>query len=153
MEPARIVKGAFDGQAPLPRQDVVTPSLHRLLVAHADTDLKLVQELVTTIFENRLDLLIRMSLSSAIRDPRSEAAAALPVHEGARRYYDRDQPSYLQENAEPIALMITIAAMIFSALLALRRNLASRAKNRGDDYNHQLLRIAHAHAAPTILLS
>lgn len=39
--------------------------------------------------------------------------------------------------------MIIIAAMVFSALLALRRNLASRAKNRGDDYNHQLLRIAH----------
>jgi len=143
LEPVKIVKGAFDGQVPLPREDVVTPSLQKLLVAHKDTDTDLVQELVDTIFENRLDLLIRMSLSSAIRDPRSEATAALPIHEGARRYYDRDQPSFLQENAEPMALMITIAAMIFSALLALRRNLANRAKNRGDDFNHQLLRIAH----------
>jgi len=69
--------------------------------------------------------------------------AALPVHEDARRYYDCDQPSFTQENAEPIALMITIAAMIFSVLLVLRRNLASRAKNPGEDYNHQLLCIAH----------
>ena len=143
LEPVKIVKGAFDGQVPLPREDVITPSLQRLLVAHAETDEDLVHELVHTIFENRLDLLIRMSLTSAIRDPRTENTAALPIHEGARRYYDRDQPTFLQENAEPMALMITIAAMIGSALLALRRNIANRAKNRGDDYNHQLLRIAH----------
>lgn len=143
LEPVKIVRGAFDGQVPLPREDVITPSLQRLLVAHADTGEELVRELVETIFENRLDLLIRMSLTSAIRDPRSERTAALPIHEGARRYYDRDQPSFIQENAEPIALMITIAAMIFSALLALRRTLANRAKNMGDDYNHRLLRIAH----------
>ena len=143
LEAVKIVRGAFDGEVPLPREDIVTPSLHKLLVAHTQTDDDLVHELVHTIFENRLDLLIRMSLTSAIRDPRGEATAALPIHEGARRYYDRDQPSFLQENAEPMALMITIAAMIGSALLALRRNIASRAKNRGDDFNHQLLRIAH----------
>ncbi|MDD9908799.1 MAG: hypothetical protein OXR62_03820 [Ahrensia sp.] len=142
LEPVTIVEGAFDGSIPLPREDVATASLQRLLVAHGDTDQASVQELVETIFENRLDLLIRMSLTSAIRDPRREGSATLPIHEGARRYYDRDQPSFLQENAEPLALILTVCAMMLSALLALRRNLASRAKNRGDDYNHQLLRIA-----------
>ncbi len=151
LESEKVVKGAFDGQIPLPREDIITPSLQKLLVAHADTDADLVQELVHTIFENRLDLLIRMSLTSAIRDPRREATAALPIHEGARRYYDRDQPNFLQENAEPMALMVTVMAMMLSAFLALRRNIASRAKNRGDDYNHRLLRIAHdARAADNV---
>lgn len=142
LESARIVKGAFDGRLPLPKEDVITPSLHRLLVAGADVDEDLIYELVRVIFENRLDLLIRMALSSAIQDPRRAGVASLPLHPGAERFFDRDQPSFLQENAEPMALGVTVTAMILSALVALRRSLNARAKNTGDKYNDQLLAIA-----------
>ena len=57
-----IVKGAFDGGAPLPVRDIITPSVHRLLVAGASVDENAVHELTKVIFDNRLDLLIRMSL-------------------------------------------------------------------------------------------
>ena len=142
LEPVKIVKGAFDGGKPLPAQDITTPSLNRLLVASSKADEDAIYELVKTVFENRLDLLIRMALSSAIEDPRTAGGATLPLHPGAQRFYDRDKPSFLQENAEPMALIVTMTALIFSALLGLRRSHQARAKNRGDVYNETLLDIS-----------
>lgn len=139
LEPSTIVKGAFDGSIPLPRSNIMTASLHRILVTSDSTDEEAIGELVRTIFENRLDLLMRMTLSSSLRDPRQEATASLPLHPGAARFYDRDQPSFLHENAEPMALIVTTTAMLLSALIALRRSLLARAKNRGDDYNSKLV--------------
>ena len=134
-----IVRGAFDGSVPLPRQDTPTVTVDRILVARKGVDADLIHELMQTVYENRLDLLIRMPLSSSISGPRSADGAALALHEGAQRYYDRDKPSYLQENAEPLALMVTLLAMIISALVALRRAIKARAKNRADVYNIRLL--------------
>ncbi|MEL7271929.1 MAG: TAXI family TRAP transporter solute-binding subunit [Pseudomonadota bacterium] len=140
--PATIVRGAFDGSLPLPKESVEVPSLTRLLVAGAHVSEDAVAELVETVFSNRLDLLIRMPLSSRIADPRTEGRAALGLHPGAQRYYERNEPSFLQENAEPMALMVTLSALLFSALLGLRRTLLARAKNRADVYNETLLDIA-----------
>ncbi|MEM9733161.1 MAG: TAXI family TRAP transporter solute-binding subunit [Pseudomonadota bacterium] len=140
--PATIVRGAFDGSLPLPKESVEVPSLMRLLVAGAHVSEDAVAELVETVFSNRLDLLIRMPLSSRIADPRNEGRAALGLHPGAQRYYERNEPSFLQENAEPMALMVTLLAMLGSALLGLRRAVLARAKNRADTYNETLLEIA-----------
>ncbi|EFL89665.1 TAXI family TRAP transporter solute-binding subunit [Ahrensia sp. R2A130] len=137
-----VVKGAFDGALPLPKGDIVVPGLNRLLVAGDWVDEEAVRELVNIIFSNRLDLLIRMPLSSSISNPRDAGLVSLGLHEGAASFYDRDEPSFLQENAEPMALIVTIFAMLFSASLALRRSMAGRAKNRADTYNDQLLDIA-----------
>ena len=142
LDPVTVVKGAFDGRLPLPKENVTVPSLKRVLVAGAHVDEDAIHELVRVIFENRLDLLIRMPLSSRITNPRESAVTGLGLHVGAARYFDRDEPSFLQENAEPMALIVTIFAMLFSASLALRRNMKSRAKNTGDKYNDQLLDIA-----------
>ena len=59
-----------------------------------------------------------------------------------RRYFNRDAPSFIQENAEPIALIITILAMLFSGLLTLRSRMGNTQKDRMDSYNYMLLDIA-----------
>jgi len=94
------------------------------------------------LFEHRLDLTIRFALATAISEPNLKAGLTVPLHEGAAAYYNRDQPSFLHENAEPIALIITIVAMLGSGLLALRGRFNARQKNRLDDYNYKLLAIA-----------
>ena len=137
-----VVKGAFDGALPLPAENIVVPSLNRLLVAGDWVEEEAIRELVDVIFSNRLDLLIRMPLSSSISNPQDAGLVSLGLHEGAARFYNRAQPSFLQENAEPMALVVTISALRFSAALGLRRSLAGRAKNRADTYNDQLLDIA-----------
>lgn len=138
---ATVVKGAFNGNPPLPAADVTTASLHRLLVSRDDVDDAAVAELTRVLFDNRLDLVIRLPLTSAIAGP-TEDGVSLPVHEGARQFYDRDQPSFLQENAEPMAFVVTVSMLLLSGLLALRRAVVARQKNRADKHNHALLALA-----------
>ncbi len=139
---SEIPKGAFGGNPVVPRRDIVSSSVTRTLVTRDDLDPELIRELTSILFENRLDLIIRFALASAIQKPDLDAGLSIPLHEGSEQYYNRDQPSFLQENAEPIALMITIAAMLFSGLLAIRSRLNSGQKNRMDSYNYMLLDIA-----------
>ena len=142
LNPGLIVKGAFDGRQPLPLNDIVVPTLKRLLVSAKTVSDRAIRELVETIFANRLNLMIRMPLSTNIQDPREEGKAILKLHEGAAQYYDRNEPSFLQENSESMAFIITFLAMTVSAFLGLRRTFQARAKNRADVYNDQLLAIA-----------
>lgn len=135
-------KGTYSGSPATPLRELMTASVTRNLVTREDVDTELINELTRILFENRLDLVIRFALASAIQRPDLDAGTQVPLHEGAERFYNRDQPSFLQENAEPIALMITIAAMLGSGLLALRSRLTNSQKNRMDSYNYMLLDIA-----------
>ncbi len=137
-----IPKGTFGGNPVVPRRNILTSSVTRTLVTRVDVDPAPIRELTSILFENRLDLIIRFALASAIQKPDIENGLSIPLHDGAMQYYNRDQPSFLQENAEPIALMLTVAAMLFSGFLALRSRLTSGQKNRMDSYNYKLLEIA-----------
>ncbi|MFK7903431.1 MAG: TAXI family TRAP transporter solute-binding subunit [Nitratireductor sp.] len=137
-----IPKGTYSGSPAAPARDILSTSVTRNLVSRDDIEPYIIRELTRILFENRLDLVIRFSLASAIQKPDIDGGTSVPLHEGAESYYNKDEPSFLQENAEPIALMITIAAMIFSGLLALRSRFMSGQKNRMDSYNYMLLDIA-----------
>lgn len=134
-------KGTFAGDRPTPSRDIMTPVVERVLVTRNDVDANAIAELTRILFEHRLDLTIRFALASAIRQPDTTRGLSVPLHEGAARFYARDEPSFLQQNAEPIALVVTLTAMLGSGLLALRSRLVIRQKNRMDSYNFVLLDI------------
>ena len=135
---SELVKGAFDGSPPLPPADIVTAGMDRLLVAAAGAPEEAVAELTRVMMEQRLDLALRTPLAAAITAP-GRGDAGLPLHPGAERYYLRDEPGFLQENAEPMALIVTLAAMLVSGIMALRARLMADRKNNADKYNHDLL--------------
>lgn len=136
-----LVKGAFFGNPPLPLRDIHTLSVLRYLIASNTADEDLVAEITSIIFEQRLDLVVRNPLAAQITPPELSDGPALPLHPGAARYFSRNEPSFLQENAEPIALGVTVLAMMFSGLIALRSRILANRKNRADHYNHDLLAI------------
>ncbi|MEZ5873041.1 MAG: TAXI family TRAP transporter solute-binding subunit [Nitratireductor sp.] len=137
-----IPQGTFDGKEPTPSRDMRSSVVRRILVTRENVDPGAIAELTRIIFENRLDLTIRFALASAISEPNQSTGLSVPLHDGAQSYYDRDEPSFLQNNAEPIALLVTLAAMMGSGLLALRSRLNNSQKNRIDSYNYVLLDIA-----------
>lgn len=139
---AIIPKGAFGGEPPIPRSDTISSSVDRTLVTRSDVDAALINELTSILFEYRLDLVIRFALASAITQPSPGAGLTVPMHQGAESYYRRDEPSFLQENAEPIALIVTLFAMLGSGLIAIKSRLTTGQKNRMDSYNYILLDIA-----------
>ena len=151
IDPGTIVRGAFDGAVPLPRADITVPRIQRVLVARHAVSQDAVRALVRAFEDYRLDMVYRMPLAASVGDPRSSGSVTLALHPGAQSFYDRNEPSFLQENAEPLALGVTVLALLFSALLGLRRQLTSRAKNRADVYNTRLLAIARGTRAETDL--
>ncbi len=142
LQVGHLPKGTFSGKAPIPNAHTITTTVQRVLVTRDDLEDEPIRELTRILFENRLDLIIRFALASAIKAPKSEEGLAIALHPGSEQYFNRDQPSFIQENAEPLALMVTVFAMLFSSLLALRSRFVSTQKDRMDSYNYVLLDIA-----------
>ena len=101
-----------------------------------------VSELTRVLFENRFDLSIRFPLANRITQPSLENGIGMPLHEGAERYYTRNEPSFIVENAEPLALVVTVFAMLSSSLFALKTRFSATQKNRADRFNKELLQLS-----------
>lgn len=139
-----VPTGAFLGKGPTPIANTTTTTVERLFVTRDDLDVAVIREITRVLFEHRLDLTIRFSLASVIKKPDFEEGSGIPLHEGSQQYYDRDEPSFIQENAEPLALVVTVIAMLGSSLFAMRSRWESTQKDKMDTYNYTLLDIAES---------
>ena len=137
-----VEKGTFDGSPPLPTRQLKTGAVLRYLVADTSANPDYVSELTRVLFENRFDLSIRFPLANRITQPSLENGIGMPLHEGAERYYTRNEPSFIVENAEPLALVVTVFAMLSSSLFALKTRFSATQKNRADRFNKELLQLS-----------
>jgi len=137
-----IPQGAFLGDGPIPVQNATTVTVDRILVTRDDVNEGELRELTRILFEHRLDLTIRFALANAIKRPALDQGLSIPLHDGAEQFYTKDEPTFVQENAEPLALLVTVFAMLLSAGFALRSRFISNQKNKMDSYNYLLLDIA-----------
>ncbi|MEM9331546.1 MAG: TAXI family TRAP transporter solute-binding subunit [Pseudomonadota bacterium] len=144
LQVGEVPKGAFVGKEPTPRAMMTTATVDRVLVTREGQDPAIIRELTRILFEHRLDLTIRFALASAIKRPDTNAGLGIPLHEGAEQYFNRDEPTFIQENAEPLALLVTLTAMLVSSFFAIRSRFIKSQKNRMDSYNYVLLDIADA---------
>lgn len=146
-----LPKGAYSGAEPVPARDMETPVVSRILVARDNVPDEAVRELTKILFEHRLDLVVRFELATAITAPQRNAGLTIPLHPGAEQFYDRNEPNFLQENAEPLALIVTLLTILISGLLTLRGRFNSDQKNKSDVYNKVLINISsHARKAQSI---
>ena len=137
-----VEKGTFDGSPPLPTRQLKTGAVLRYLVADTSANPEHIAELTRILFENRFDLSIRFPLANRITQPSLETGIGMPLHEGADRYYSRNEPSFIVENAEPLALVVTVFAMLSSSLFALKTRFSATQKNRADRFNKELLQLS-----------
>jgi TRAP transporter TAXI family solute receptor len=137
-----IPLGSYRGSPPLPVSDQTTTVLERLLVARADLDADLVFALTHILFEHRSELIALNNLAGFISAIDSEGRISMPLHPGARRYYDREKPDFWQQNTRILASLLYVVALLTSAALALRSHLMRRRKVRIGHYNMHLMEIA-----------
>ena len=138
LEPGVIPAGSYRGAPPVPAEDLPVPVVPRLLVTSTNVPPEIIERITALIYDHRLELSEMTPLGGFLADPAELGRIVLPLHEGARRYYERDKPSFLQENAEVLALYLTILAGIVSLLLRLNNR---RQKQRVDAYNRELIAI------------
>jgi len=140
--PGVIPLGSYRGSPALPKINLPTAVLDRLLVTRSDMDPALVYKVTRAIYERRSDIHELSKLSGFIAPLPEDAESVIPAHPGARRYYDRERPGFMQQNARMASAMLYLAAILFSALLALRTIWVKSRRLRMSQFNRRLMDIA-----------
>jgi hypothetical protein len=82
------------------------------------------------------------NLAGFIRAIEDDGQISIPLHPGARRYYEREKPGFWQQNTRLMASLLYVVAILTSAGFAMRSRFMRRRKVRVSDYNMQLMAIA-----------
>ena len=134
----RVPRGSYRGEPALPEEDLETAVVSRLLVSSEAVDAETIEALTRLIYEHRQELSERVPLLGFLADPSELASSSVPLHEGARAYYTRDEPTFLQENVEVLAFYTTLMIGVISMLLQIN---ARRQKSRADGYNRRIVEL------------
>ena len=140
-EQGLIPEGSYNGRPAIPNGDQPTIAVKQLLVAHTDVPDEVIAKIASVLFENRRELMDIVPLAGAIAAPQRTGESSLPIHAGVWSFWDRDKPSFFQENVEILALMVSLTVIVSSLFL----HLASRRRKRFmDAYNRELIALAKA---------
>lgn len=134
-----IPKGSYDGGSPIPPQDLPVVSVSALLIANADVHPDVVKAITRILYEHRSELIRINPRTANIQSPDTNQNLGFPLHEGARIYYNQDEPSFLITYAEPIGLLLSIGILLCSSLWQGRQWLIRNQKDRADRYNLEIL--------------
>lgn len=141
VEPNVIPMGAYNGAIPIPSEDLPVVGVRAVLLAHKSVNLNLVQEITRIIFEARNDLIRKNPQSAMISKPDHINELGFSFHEGAKFYYNQDEPSFLERYAEAIGLILSVTMLVISGIWQFRIWLQEKQKNRADRYNLQIIQL------------
>ncbi len=134
-----IPKGAYQGAPPIPATNQPTVAVQRILLANKNVNPTIIREITTTLYERRQDLATLMPEASYMTPPNVLAGTVLPIHPGAEDYYNREKPSFLQENADWLGLILSMGLLVGSWAWQLKSRLEKGRKNQGDTYNQEII--------------
>ena len=144
INPGVIPLGSYRGFPPIPAEDLPTAVLDRLLVGRADLDQQLVYKFTRAVYERRADILEYSRLAGFIGPLPDDAESVIPAHPGARSYYDREKPGFMQQNARLVSALMYMVAIVCSGLLGLRTYWVRSRRMRMHVFNQSLMDIAAA---------
>ncbi len=133
-----IPKGAYGGYPAVPRKDLDTIIVYRLLVASKNLDESVVKSITATLFEQGQELQTHIKLAGLAKRPDRDSGTMIPIHKGAQSYYDREEPSFVQKYLDKFGFIITIFAFLGSILFKLRDY---KQKIRVSKYTNRLMQI------------
>lgn len=137
-----IPRGSYRGYPALPKRDMPTAVVDRLLVARSDLGADLVYKITRAIFEHRSEILESSKLAGFIGPIPEDATSVVTAHPGARSYYDREKPGFMQQNARLVSALLYMGAILGSGLLALRTHWVRSRRMRMHVFNRRLIEIA-----------
>ncbi|WP_157961951.1 TAXI family TRAP transporter solute-binding subunit [Acuticoccus kandeliae] len=133
--------GAYSGERPVPAQPISIVTVQSLLAVRRDVSNTTVEVLTRGLFENRQAMVRLLPQAAFISAPTDQDRLAFGIHPGAELYYRQDDPLFIVEYAEPMALGVTALALLLSALWQARIWLSNARKNRADHYNLEIVDI------------
>jgi TRAP transporter TAXI family solute receptor len=142
IKPGVIPQGSYRGSPALPAEDLPTALVERLLVARSNLDSSLVYKITRALFERRSEMLESTRLAGLIGPLPEDALGVISAHPGARTFYDREKPGFMQQNARMMSAVLSAVAILTSALLALRTHWVRSRRIRMHHFNRRLMDIA-----------
>lgn len=141
-EAAIIPQGAYRGNYPVPNTNLSTVSISRLLLANDQVDANIIRKFIQTIYENRQEIANEIPLDhaevkpliSSISPPKENSGVDIFLHPGAAAFYDKDKPSFIQEYADYIGLLLTIFLLAFQWIRQLKLWIEKSKKDEADEY-------------------
>ncbi|MEG4533689.1 TAXI family TRAP transporter solute-binding subunit [Microcoleus sp. D2_18a_D3] len=141
LEADLIPKGTYKGEPAVPDVDLPTVGVEATLLVRQDVDPEIVKEITQILFERRRNLVAADSLATMISQPSGSGSFAIPIHEGAQAYYDREKPHFFAANSNVIGLSFSFVTLFVSWLLQLRARFLQTQKNRADKFNLIILNL------------
>jgi TRAP transporter TAXI family solute receptor len=142
ISPGVIPLGSYRGHPALPRQDLDTAVVERLLVVRSDMERNLVYKVTNAIYEQRSEIFEASRLAGFIGPLPDDSESVITAHPGARSYYDREKPGFMQQNARLVSAFLYMMAIVCSGLLALRTYWVRSRRLRMHVFNKRLMVIA-----------
>ena len=116
-------------------EPLLTVAVDALLVTRRDVSEGLVFGVTRTLLEQKPRFTaVAPSLFSAVNESFDRYALSFPLHSGARRYLERDEPGILERYAESINLLVYVIFLLLTGFLGLARWTARRKKDRIDTF-------------------
>lgn len=138
---ARVIP-AFTYDLPGNREALVTVAVDTLLVARRDIPAEVIYELTRTLLEQKPRFTaVAPQLFAGVNESFDPLDLNFPLHEGARRYLERNEPGFLERYAESINMLVYVTFLLMSGFLALARWRAQRKKDRIDVFYERVLAV------------
>jgi hypothetical protein len=118
-----------------------TIATETVLVANEELGENAIYGLAQVIFQHKLELMNADLMYRSIDEAFDQKALLYPLHEGTVSYLRRDQPTFFERYADAIALVLSIMAVLYGAIQAIRNSLARRKKEQVDLYFLDFLEI------------
>ncbi len=141
LETSQIPKGTYNGEIPIPIEDLPVVAVRAMLVTNQDMEPSIIHEITRLLFEARDELVKENPQAAMIEQTEPLRNLGLSFHPGAKAYYNQNQPSFIVEYAEPLGLLLSISVLCVSSIWQLRIRLQGRQKNRADFYNLEILKL------------
>jgi uncharacterized protein len=139
-EYAQIPRGAYQGNPPIPNQDLPTVAVQRLLLASKKLSPKVVRQITQILDEHRRDIADQIPLEQAelrplvasFSRPSPASGTGIPLHPGALAYYDRAKPTFFSFLLENGPAVVTLSTPVVAFLLWLWNQFRERLQKQQD---------------------
>ncbi len=121
--------------------ELMTVKTSTLLVGSSKLGERAVHDLTEYIYQHKLSLLAYDRMYSSINEQVDRESLLYPMHLGADAYLRRDQPTFLERYSDSLALLISLLAIAYGAVQAIRLRMARRKKDQLDIYFLEFLAI------------
>ena len=105
-----------------------------VLLSNEFSDEDLIYELCSIIFDDKLWLESKNIIYSNLSEQFDIDLMSFPMHTGAERYFNRNEPTFWERYAEIIALVVSVLVLSFGVIRSIQSYMSRRKKERIDKY-------------------